>query len=147
MEELRIKWKASIRVTDNALPRDKVNRGQSRIRWRVSPLAAITLIRISCSLRRLISRPLFGARVEFSTPARRALVPFEGNDRLWLRLPLHCVYLRDRLATLTCPLCDLRQRKNRRRRHRSALSNYQQSCTRLTRHHRHFLIKLKLPVI
>lgn len=41
-----------IRVTDNALPRDKVNRGQSReIRRRVSPLAAITLIRISCSLR------------------------------------------------------------------------------------------------
>lgn len=40
-----------IRVTDNALPRDKVNRGRSQIRWRVSPLAAITLIRISCSLR------------------------------------------------------------------------------------------------
>lgn len=77
-----------IRVTDNALPRDKVNRDTlTRFSSRRDNIDSNILF-----VARLISRLLFGTRVEFSTPARRALVPFEGNNRLWLRLPMHCVF-------------------------------------------------------
>lgn len=88
------------RVADNALPRDKVNRGgEMHGEARLTRLPSPRRDNIDSNIlfvARLISRLLFGARVEFSTPARRALVPFEGNNRpLTTTSYTHCGYLRD----------------------------------------------------